>query len=516
MMATSRFLNSLAGAGLFFLLVHGAAWAQQPKAEKPKPAETLPAPRGIPDAGESLAPVPSILGPNTQPIDLPSALQLAGVQNPQILLAQERVLEAVALRQLAAAQLLPTLNMGLNFDAHSGALQQSTGNILNVNRQSMYVGLGASAIGAGTVTIPGLVWAGNISEGFYGNLISKQVVRHQQFASLAMRNEMLLRVASAYLELLRAEGHRVIALKNRDEAREVARITTNYAKAKEGRQADANRAAADLEQRTTELLQAENDMLAASARLCGLLGLDPSVRLQAMESYTVPQAIVPPPISLPELLAMALAQRPELGERQNAIRAAFFELQKQKLLPFSPNVIFGYSAGAFGGGSNLVAVPFGNFADREDFDAVMFWSLRNLGLGNLAMVRLAQSNYRSQNLRSTEVLDRIRAEVAAAYARAHARFAQIDSAERGIQASELAFKEDFKRTFNREGLPIEVLDSLRLLTRSRYTYLDAIIDYNLAQFALYVALGQPPADWLARPIPADPATVTSPTPASPK
>jgi len=56
---------------------------------------------------------------------------------------------------------------------------------------------------------------------------------------------------------------------------------------------------------------------------------------------------------------------------------------------------------------------------------------------------------------------------------------------------------------NQQGLPIEVLDSLRLLGRSRYAYLDAIADYNRAQFELYVAMGQPPAQYLARPVPAN-------------
>ena len=34
-------------------------------------------------------------------------------------------------------------------------------------------------------------------------------------------------------------------------------------------------------------------------------------------------------------------------------------------------------------------------------------------------------------------------------------------------------------------------------------YIDAIVDYNEAQFAMYVALGQPPADSLARPVPTE-------------
>src|SRR5262249_10827692 len=75
---------------------------------------------------------PSLLDPNVRPIDLNTALRLAGVQNPDLLLAQQRVVEAAALRQLAAAQFLPTLNGGTNYDSHTGVLQQSNGNILSV------------------------------------------------------------------------------------------------------------------------------------------------------------------------------------------------------------------------------------------------------------------------------------------------------------------------------------------------------------------------------------------------
>src|SRR5438552_5950837 len=162
------------------------------------------------------------LSPESRPIDLASALQLAGVQNPEILLARQRVVEAVAQRQLAAAQILPSLNAGTNFDSHTGPLQRSTGQILEVNRGALYLGLGANAVGAGTVNIPGIVWSGNVSEAIYGNLVTRQGLRQQQFASQAIRNDVLLRVAVAYLELTRAQGRLAVALKNRDDAAEVA------------------------------------------------------------------------------------------------------------------------------------------------------------------------------------------------------------------------------------------------------------------------------------------------------
>jgi outer membrane protein TolC len=247
--------------------------------------------------------------------------------------------------------------------------------------------------------------------------------------------------------------------------------------------------------------------------------------LHPADGWVVPSPIVPEPIPLQELLAIALTQRPELGERQAAIRAAFLELRNAKVLPFSPNVLLGYSAGDFGGGSNLVRdgiqqtngtilqqSRFGNYADRQDLDVMVFWTLRNLGVGNVALIRLAQSNLRQNELRSVEVLDRIRAEVAMAHAKTHARYAQIETNERAVKSSMKAFEEDIVRTKNREGLPIEVLDSLRLLGRSRYAYLEAIIDYNRAHFELYVALGQPPANILARPVPT--SLVPAPNPAA--
>ena len=66
-------------------------------------------------------------------------------------------------------------------------------------------------------------------------------------------------------------------------------------------------------------------------------------------------------------------------------------------------------------------------------------------------------------LQNVVILDRVRTEVAAAYARTHARFAQIAVAERAVTTSRNGFEADLRRTKGLQGLPIEVLDSLRLL-----------------------------------------------------
>src|SRR5947209_135896 len=62
---------------------------------------------------------------DAQPIDLGSALRLAGVENLELIQARQRVEVAVAVQQLAAAQILPNINIGTNFDSHTGNLQQA-------------------------------------------------------------------------------------------------------------------------------------------------------------------------------------------------------------------------------------------------------------------------------------------------------------------------------------------------------------------------------------------------------
>jgi outer membrane protein TolC len=447
---------------------------------------------------------PSILEPEVRPIDLNTALRLAGVENPELNLARQRVVEAAALRQLAAAQILPSLNYGTNYDSHTGVLQQSSGNILSVNRSSVYVGAGAGAVGTGTVTIPGLVLAGNISQGIFAYLTTRQVVFQRQFATLAIRNQVFLQVALAYSELIRAEGIRAVSLQSRDEAREVARLTANYASTGQGRKADADRAASELARREGEVLAAEGLILSASAELCRVLNLDPSIRLYPTDAYVVPLPIVPDPQPLCELIALGLLRRPELGERRAAIREAFLGLEGSKVLPFSPTVLIGFSAGGFGGGSNLVSPVFGSMSGRTDTDVIAYWTLQNLGVGNAAMIKAARARLGATRFQEIAVLNQVRAEVATSYARTHARFAQIATTEAAVLASQRGFREDYDLTIQQTGrrvLPIELLNNFRLLNTARREYLDVIVDYNRAQFELYVAMGQPPADALARPVP---------------
>jgi len=517
--------TSIVGA-LLGLFVIGMDWSRAHSAEPEgatDPVTTSPrqvdANAGRPDAkakrpsGRSngpeltLPPSPAtILDPNVQPIDLNTALKLAGTQNPQLMIAQRRVLEAAAQRQLAAAQILPSINLGMNYDTHTGPLQQSNGNILSVNRSALYVGAGSGAVAAGTVSVPGVVLEGNIAVGVFGYLAARQTVAQREFSSIAVRNQAFLQTTLAYSELLRAEGRRAVALQVRDEAHRVAELTAAYANAGQGRFADAHRALTELESRESDVKIAEGAILTASARLCNVLFLDPSIRLHPTDAWVVPQPIVPDPMPVAQLIALALIQRPELKAQQAAIRETLLALEGAKALPFSPTILLAYSSGGFGGGSNLVRPVFGGFGGRSDFDVMAYWTLQNMGVGNVALIKLSKARFGVAQYQQIAVLDQVRAEVAEAYAKTHAQYAKVGISERAVRSGTSGFREDLLRIENTVAPAIETVDSLRLLARARYAYLDSIVDYNRAQFALFVALGQPPADTLARPVPTEGVT----------
>lgn len=471
---------------------------------------------------------PSILPKEMNAIDLGCVLRLAGADNPDILLARQRVARAQALRFYAMTFVLPNLNAGLNYDDHNGPLQQSSGNILTVNRQALYVGSGAGAVAAGTVGVPGVQYILNFSDGIFNMLAIKYNLRARQAENIAVRNQIFLQVTRAYMRLVRAESWRAIAIKNQEEAYAIAHLTALQAARGIGlsRKADADRAASELARRNYEILDAERAILEASARLAALLNIPPSVQMHALDGWVVPTEIVPNALPLQELLFIATQQRPELAARSNEIREAVMRMRNNIFLPLSPTVLAGYSSGTFGGGSNLVAYPngfqgfkepyFGTFGPRQDIDVIMFWTAQNLGVGNLGKFFVSRAEKRIADLEFVRELNRVRDDVAVAYARIHASYGQIDIARRGVEAAYESYRNDYTMTLQRGNVrPIELLNSFRLLAAGRMDWLDAVVNYDTAQFALYVALGQPPPDKFAHEIPNNENMPTAPAPAPP-
>lgn len=425
-------------------------------------------------------------------MDLPTAIQMAAGQNPQVQVALARIEEAYAQRIAAGALWLPSLRIGTSYNRHDGVYQASSGQAIDVNRSSLNTGLGAGAVGTGWVPFPGVSANFKVNDALLRPRITQRQLAASRFAASATTNETMLNTALAYLELLRAFGQYTIAEETVRSARELAELTRSFAESGEGLQADADRAQVELSLRENELQRALEAIDTASARLALQLSIDPTMRLSPQEEAVVPLDLVAWDTPVRELVATALSRRPELAEAGSLASAAALELRRQRLAPLLPSVLLGFSYGGFGGGLGSSGAA-DSFGQRVDYNAIAYWEVRNLGIGERAARDSAGSRVRQAEWRQMRLLDEVATDVAEAHAQVRARGLQIETAEHGVSLAQDSYRRNLDRIRQGEGLPIEVLQSLQALDQSKREYLRTVVDYNIAQFRLQWAMGWPDA-----------------------
>jgi outer membrane protein TolC len=422
------------------------------------------------------------------PIDLPTALQLANAGNYQVAFAREQIRQAWARAQAAQVLWLPSIRAGVDYNKHEGQIQDVAGTIFPTSRGNFYGGLGALVPGAASPTFPGIYANFRLADALFEPLAARQAASARRFAAVAATNDVLLKVALGYVELLRASAELAIALETRDNAQQLADLTGNYATSGQGLPADADRASTELAVRKNEVLRAQEAVQVASARLAQLLRLDPTVSLSPAEPSVLPVELLPGNAVVGELVAQGLTSRPELAENRALVAQAVARMRRERYAIFMPSILLGASYGAFGGGlSDTIA----NIGNRMDADAVAYWELRNLGFGEAAARAESRSLVRQADVNRLANMDLVAREIVEAHAQVTARRQQIAIAEEGVAAAVSSHGRNVQRIMQAQGLPIETLQSNQALAQARREYLRAVSDYNTAQFTLYRALGWP-------------------------
>ncbi len=500
--------------GLLCVAALGCATVQKPILGEPQPAipAVIPPPAAatstpsaesphvdtsVVRASVSSAPIepPSIPPPvNVMPIDLPTALRLAEAENPHIGEARAHVAESFARYHQACLELIPSLNGGVNYDGHTGPLQRSSGEILQVSRQAVYVGGGVQAEAAGPPAVPAVFLLNQLANGLYDPLAARQRLDQVEFNAQATANEVLGEVAEYYLELQGALALLEARRRNEADAAEVFRVARQYALVGQGSEADSHRAETELNLRQGQLRQAEEAVAVASARLSRRLHLDPSIGLQPVGDPLLLYPLIDLETPVEDLIARAVELRPEVNARSAGMAEAETRARQEVARPLLPTIFLGFSGAAFGGGSNREPPLVGTFRGRTDFDVAAYWSLMNFGLGNAAQIRRREIQVGEALSERSQAVNLVRDEVASARADALAQSERIEIARQEMLDALDGFSKDLERLKNAVGdiRPIELTNSMNLLKKAREQYIETIIGYNQAQFRLFVALGSPP------------------------
>src|SRR5438552_7247583 len=265
------------------------AFAQE-KAPDPHPLQTPVDPPPVP-----VAPPAPTASDKPLPINLPTALRLAGVQPIDIGLASERIRLAAAQLERAQVLWLPTVYLGTDYFRHDGQIQDVEGKVFGTSKSSFMVGAGPFAVFA-------------VTDAIFAPLAERQVVRAREAALQTARNDSLQGVAEAYFNVQQARGELAGALDAARRAEDVVRRTEKLAAGGEGILADVDvfRARTEFARRDQALDTGRERWRLASAELVRVLRLDPAALVEPLEAPHLRVTLVALDKPVDDLIPMAL------------------------------------------------------------------------------------------------------------------------------------------------------------------------------------------------------------------
>lgn len=526
----SLVINRLIDCGICAALLQGtAAFAQNPNSPPPRQAfflqpkaaegpaqgkiEQLPFPAKVeqpnpPVVGKDqdpklmdIEPIARALpAPTLEPgeeglvISLPAALRLANAEAWDITIAIQQMQIAAAQLEGANALWLPTLVAGVDYQYHSGPIQNTDGTMINGTRSSLYAGGAPLAIFA-------------VTDAIFTPLAARQEVRAQDANIQTSRNDTLTDLAQSYYDLLEAEADLASIMDVDRRAAELVKlimeVTPAIAPTVERERSKAFKASVEQVVET-----ARQRWRNASAEVARIARLKPTVVLQPLEPPHMRVTLVPETMTPDELLPIAWARRPELTFYEAQAAAARERQRQEKWRPFLPTLIargggstppYPMAVGTYGGGPGT---DLANYAQRSDWDFSAVWTLQNLGLGNRALIRERSRELDLARTREYRFRDVVARDVTVAWSDIRSASRRLSIAERELREAELSARKNMlgvvetKRPGDAKiNIQVirtqEVVQSLQALNAAYFNYYGVTAEYNRAQFRMYRALGNP-------------------------
>jgi outer membrane protein TolC len=414
----------------------------------------------------SFAPAQTTNSP--QPIDLPTALRLAGAQNLDVKIAQERLAEAKANHQSAVAQFFPWISPSITYRQHDDNIQEVGGNIVDVHKNSY---------------APGATLAAQVDLGdaIYKSLASKQLANAAGHALEAQRQDTVLAAAQGYFELALAQGAVAVA-------REAVKISGDYeAQLRNAVEAgiafkgDALRAGVQKERNELALRQALEQQRIAAARLAQTLRLDPAVELVAQDDELAPMTLIATNTALSSVVVQSLASHPELKQSQSLVSAAKDAKNGAMYGPLIPTIGAAAFWGGLGGGRSGSTDTFG---PQEDYVVGASWRIGPGGLFDFSRIHANEAHLKATALSGEKLHDEITRQVVEAFTRWQSLADQVQTARRALSTSEESLRLAQQRKEFAVGIVLETIQAEQDLTRARLDYLKAVAEFNKAQYAL--------------------------------
>ena len=447
-----------------------AALGQQPAAVPGPAPGQQPAPVQRPSLAAMSATATAVAAAETRPIDLPTVLRLAGLNDLDVALVREAEQQARAANQAATLQFFPWLGLGAGYDKHSGAATEL--GLLERQSSQLYTRAGA---------LNEQVELGNA---IFEKLAAVQAQRAAGYDVEASQNDAALAAADAYFDLVNAGA-------DADIAREAVRISQDY----EGQlsrayqagltnRSEVLRVGVQTQNDRVALRQAEAAVPSLSAVLATLLRLDPAAPLTPTERLVRPPLLVEVDTPVGALIKDALSLRPEVRASAARISAASEQRRAARYGPLIPQITGQAALSQLRGGQDDVLQ---GFYTSHDYVLALNWRIGPGGLFDPSRTAAANAALRTQQLNADKVHDNIAQQVVQAHEAARAGADGMGLALRAVELAEESLKLSEQRKEFGVYAVLEVIQAQQDLTQARVSYSTALTQYAKAQYALAYA-----------------------------
>ena len=411
------------------------------------------------------------------PLDLSTALRLAGARNLDIQLAQQRLSEAQANRDSAVEQFLPWIAPGVSYHRRDGVAQAvPSGVISDAHYQSYSPGASLTAQLA-------------LGDAIYNSLSARQLVKASDQALETQRQDALYSAAAGYFELVRA-GALV------EVVRDALRVSQDYEQqlheavaAGIAFKGDELRVQSQTGQYRISLEQVLEQTRVAGVNLAQVLHLDSKVALvpQSTDLWPITLYATNSPMNL--LVEQAFRTRPELKQNQAYLAATRAARNGAVYGPLIPSIGAQVFVGGLGGGPDGGS---SNFGAEGDYVVGLSWRVGPGGLFDSGRINSSKARLAAAELTDSKLQDRITSEVVTGIVRARSAGAQIRLAAQNLAAAAETLRLTRQRKQYGVGIVLEDIQAQQAVTQARSDYVAAVTAYDVAQYALNRAIGGPP------------------------
>ena len=413
--------------------------------------------------------------PKGYPIDLPTALRLADAQNLDVQIARESVRQAEARHTSAVEQFLPWVSPGLGYHRRDGVAQASPSGVI-----------GNAAYGSYT---PGGSLLAQVAPGdaYYNSLAARRLVTASQEGVEVQRQNAVLLAAQGYFELLKTKALADVLRSAISISRDYQNQLHNAVVTGIAFRGDELRVQSQTEHYELLLRDAVAQQRVAAVDLVRVLHLDPTVELVARDSDLVPVVVVDTAASADSLMAQAMRERPELRRAAAVITASEASRRGAMYGSLVPAIGVQEFAGVLGGGPDSGR---SRIAGMSDYTLTVGWRLGPGGLFDAGRINAAKAQLSTAKLNEAKLHDSISADVLDALARVRAYGGEIGLAERTLASAQETLRlTEARRQFG-VGAVLEDIQAQQALTQARSDYVNAIAQFNKAQYALAAAIGE--------------------------